>query len=174
MLKVAQQQLKCIKNFTPLRIVTSNSSKNTEFFSVLNTNGEKIGNFKIAADQYVSDLEIEPKFRRTKTSANALLSIKEFVEGNTRAKGLDYFEFEVKPNNKHSLKKLYEHLGMDYIETLPNGNLLFIGVANKQDKANIIESFNEAIDGTFFDWKILETLKEFFTFTNKRTKNYDY
>ena len=80
MLKVAQQQLKCIKNFTPLRIVTSNSSKNTEFFSVLNTNGEKIGNFKIAADQYVSDLEIEPKFRRTKTSANALLSIKEFVD----------------------------------------------------------------------------------------------
>jgi len=121
----------------------------------------------------VSDLEINPKFRRSKTSANALLSIKEFVEENTRAKGLDYFEFEVKPNNKHSLKRLYEHLGMDYIETLPNGNLLFIGVANKQDKANIIESFNDAIGETFFDWKIFETLKEFFKFTSKKDSYYN-
>jgi len=62
---------------------------------------------------------------------------------------------------------------MDYIETLPNGNLLFIGVANKQDKANIIESFNDAIGETFFDWKIFETLKEFFKFTSKKDSYYN-
>ena len=149
MLKVVQQPLRCLKNFTPLEIIPTHSDKTKEIFSVLNKAKEKVGNFQINSDQFVCNLEIKPQFRHSKTSVNALLSIKEFIEQKIKSKGLDYFEFEVQSNNKHSLEKLYEHMGMNKIETLPNGNFLYIGIPDAKNKKAILEDFYSILSATF-------------------------
>lgn len=150
MLQVSSQTLKCIKNFKPLQIITTHADKRKEIFSVLNSNGEKIGIFQLNNDQFVSNLELKPNVRRSKTAVNALLSIKEFIEQKIKAKGLDYFEFEVNPKNKHNLEKLYNRLGMDFIEKLPNGNLFYIGITNPKQRKAILDDFASINSLTFF------------------------
>ncbi len=99
---------RCLKNFTPLKIITKREGSQDYF--LINKSDIPIGRFSMDDTGYVCNLSIVGEAHRKKIVADAILTMVDFIIKKAKEKHLSviFFASDKKPL---FLKKMYEKLG---------------------------------------------------------------
>lgn len=135
-------KLHIYKNFKPLEIVNVlDKGKPGNQYRVISESKETIGSF-VFSDGFIENLSIESKFRRTKTSANALISIYEFVKKMAIKNGICNLFFRGYNNNPNNVVQMYSKVAIP----LPAGDVTFFTLPVETDQKKLNEIMKNIID----------------------------
>lgn len=103
------------KNFKPLKIdIYKNYSQKSQVYNILNEKNVCIGQFSFSKETQngacIADLNFNNNLRGSKSSANALISMKNFILDKAKNENLDYIYFYADEYNKYNVVKLYKKL----------------------------------------------------------------
>lgn len=103
------------KNFKPMTIrPCKDFSSNSQVYNILNDQNVYIGQFSYSKNAHnsalISDLDFATNLRGTKDSANALISMKNFVLEKAKKENLDYIYCYAHKDNIYNVSKLYKKL----------------------------------------------------------------
>jgi len=136
---------RCIKNFTPMRVITKYKSEKAESFTnyfLFDKNSKILGGFVFDNSGRISDVYISPSIRKTKTLSDALFTMRDFVVGKAKENKWDYITFSLNETQARlikSFKKLFTGLGADFIGRDQNRTYNFVGIINQKKREKILQ-----------------------------------
>ena len=107
---------RCIKNFTPLRIVPKHTDGNEERFFIFDGKNNAVGSFCFSPEGCLHSLELAQSIQRRKTAADAILSIRNFIIEKAKERNLDFVFCRSYKNNPNNVQRLYTHLGLPVVK----------------------------------------------------------
>lgn len=138
---------RCIKNFKSLPIIPMYNQENARYF-IFGKNNNLIGAFNFDNTGVLSNVRLDEKVKRSKTAADALLSIRKFVIRKAKEYKLDFVDLDVPSYTSEGkrLKRLCEKFDVHETKSR-NGILHFIGVLNPKKEFEVMSKHNKGIYG---------------------------
>ena len=108
-------QLRCYRNFTPLRIINvPKGGQVSDLYKVIKDENYLVATFKLGNDGEIASLNMKKRLRRKKISAQALLSIFDFCKKKAKENGWDFLWCYGYDNNKNNVTRLYGKVGYTF------------------------------------------------------------
>ncbi|MCR4880865.1 MAG: hypothetical protein K6A44_02820 [bacterium] len=136
--------MRCVKRFKPLPIVPMFSQNNTRYF-LFGKNNTLIGAFNYDRSGILSNVNLDERIKRTKTAADAIFSIKDFVTNMAKKDGIDFVNFGIVVNGRRNeaLKKLCGKLSDIKEVGVIDGVLRYVGILNPKKEFEILSELSK-------------------------------